>query len=67
MNECSNCGGKVLGNDVVHVAHRGRVVAALCTECTATAAKPRITLSRSKQSDLFEYEQYVCVEATYEP
>lgn len=62
MKHCSNCGAEALGDDVIHVAHRGRVVAVICSECAGPAAKPRVTLSRASAKDSFAYEQYVCVE-----
>lgn len=62
MKDCSNCGSELLGEDVLHVAHRGRIVAALCSQCVAPAAKPRVTLKRETARDAFEYDQYVCVE-----
>lgn len=63
MDICSNCNNVASGQDVLRVAHRGRVVAVICGPCAAPAAKPRITLSRTSDQDHFEYAQYVCVEA----
>lgn len=66
MDTCSNCEGPLRGEDVIHVAHRGRIVTALCTQCVSIAAKPRVTLTRDSSKDHFSYGQYVCVETLNE-
>lgn len=67
MNVCNNCNGPVQGDDALRVAHKGRIVAALCALCVSPAAKARITLAREEAREDFHYEQYVCIEALDAP